>query len=253
MNGPVKSINVLSDSVLVSGDFTQLTKSATDIYPKKASGNAWWSSKNNQWIVDSSVPYLSGNVYRSFAYNNIDYFLGDVKSAQRYQSNGISLLTSTDTLNSVPFYPDDSQSSIAVSSGVLFNDNSGVATSTASGNTSSITIVGGVFNLPNNIQNIAIYYNNNNTWSGLEGADWEGQISTMAVNNDLLYVGGRFTGPTSNNLAVFNLSNKSLSLFPNVQSNNTKILSFDYILNFIFKLSERWITSKCKRHSTHTS
>lgn len=209
--------------MLVSGDFTQLIKSSTDTYSTEAFGNAWWDFQNAQWIADSSVPYLSGNVYKATTYNDADYFIGNVKSAQRYQSNGISFLTSTDTLKSTPFYPDDSQTLSTISSGVIFNIDSDGANSVASVDGSSITIFGGVFNFPNNIQNVAIYNNNNNTWSGFEGADWKGQVSTMAVNNNLLYVGGRFTGSTTNNLAVFDLFNRSLSLFPSVQSNLLKL------------------------------
>lgn len=149
-------------------------------------------------------------------HSNTDFFMGNITDAQRYQSNGISFMTSMNTFTFPSFYPDSTQPFMTVSAGVLFDENSGVPKSTTVQNTTTTTIFGGAFSLPNDIQNIAIYHNN--TWSGLQGTDWKGQISTMAVNDDLLYVGGRFNGSTSNNLAVFNLSNKSLSLFPNVQS-----------------------------------
>lgn len=213
----MKSLSLSSNSLLVSGDFTQLVKSVADTYPIRASGNAWWDTKKAQWISDSSVPYLSGTVYKTLTADDTDYFVGNVKSAQRYQSDGISFFTSKDTLQSIPFYPGDSQSSI--SSGVLFSSSS---SSMVSENTSSTTIFGGEFVLPNNIQNIAIYNNLDHTWSGFEGANWQGQISTMAVHENLLYVGGRFTSATGNNLAVFSISNRSLSLFPKVQSNDSQ-------------------------------
>lgn len=221
LNGAVKSVNVLSsNSVLISGNFDLLRKTGKDGYSTKVSGNAWWDAQKQQWIVDSSVPFLSGVVHTAFVNKNTEYYIGNVNGAQRYQSNGLSYLTSSDTLNFPSFYPDGSKSSVSVSSGVLFNGNSGVTSTPKSATSNETTaIFGGAFNLPNNIRNIAIY--SNNAWSGVQGADWnEGQISTMAVNDDLLYVGGRFTGSTSNNLAVFSLSNKSLSLNPNVKTND---------------------------------
>lgn len=184
------------------------------------------------------MPYLSGTVYSAFVNIDTHYFVGNLHSAQRYQSNGISYLSAGDNLNVPAFYPDGSQPSISVSSGVLFNSHSGVSTSSTATNASATAVFGGAFNLPNNIQNIAIYANN--TWSGFQGADWQGgQISTMVVNNDLLYVGGRFTGSTSNNLAVFSLSNKSLALNPNIKSKN-KILSF-FISDVLIHLSSLFL------------
>ncbi|KAG2237121.1 hypothetical protein INT48_004623 [Thamnidium elegans] len=229
VNGPVKSIHALSNSILVSGGFNQLVKSNTDTYPTAASGNAWWDSQKNQWTVDSTVPFLSGNVYSALTHNKENYFTGNITAAQRYQSNGISFMTSMNTFSFPSFYPDSTQASMTVSAGVLFDGNSGVSESNIVQNTTSTTIFGGVFSLPNNIKNIALYHNNNNTWSGLQGADWTGQISTMTVNNDLLYVGGRFKGSISNNFAVFSLSNKSLSLNPNVQTSDGSPASVNVI------------------------
>ena len=180
--------------------------------------------------MDNTVPFLSGTVSSAFTNNNQQYFVGQLGNAQRYRSNGLAYLSSGDHLQFPDFQPDGSA---LVSSGVLFNSNSGVTTSSTV-NASTTAILGGSFSLPNNIKNIAIFANQ--TWSGVQGADWQqGHISCMAVNNDLLYVGGTFTGASSNNLAVFSLSNKSLSLNPSIKSkiSVTMPCCLD-ILTFIF-------------------
>jgi hypothetical protein len=201
--------------MLASGTFSQLIKTGDQEFSNTTSGNGWWNTQNNQW-VSSNVPYLSGVVYGAFSTNNNDYFIGNIKSAQTFQSNGISFISQSNPLSPLSsFNPDGSETSISVSSGVLYQ--SGAINPTTQKNTTT-TILGGQFRLPGNIQNVAIY--DNGTWSGVQGADWQGKVSTMAVNNNLLYVGGRFSGANSNNLAIFDLSNKSLSLVPEVKTHD---------------------------------
>lgn len=197
--------------MLVSGAYSHLVKNGNQEFSNKTSGNGWWNTQNNQW-TSSNVPYLSGVVYGALSVNNNDYFIGNIRSAQTLQSNGISFISQSNSL--IPFSsfnPDNNETTISVSSGVLYHN--GAINPNTQKNTTT-TILGGQFRLSGNIQNVAIY--DNGTWSGVQGADWQGKISTMAVNNHLLYVGGRFSGANSNNLAIFDLSNKSLALVPEV-------------------------------------
>ncbi|OBZ84271.1 hypothetical protein A0J61_07677 [Choanephora cucurbitarum] len=112
------------------------------------------------------------------------------------------------------FSPLDSNTSV-ISSGVLFKSN------TTAENSTSTTILGGTFHLPNNIQNIAIY--DQGEWSGIQGTDWQGSINAMAVNNNLLYVGGKFTGPKTKDLAIFNLTNKEALLLPQLAAKDGSV------------------------------
>jgi hypothetical protein len=209
-------------SIIVSGEFTQLLKTSNDTFSNSIAGTANWNTQNNQWTVTSTdTPYLSGVVYSIISYNSNNYYMGNLKSAQRYQSNGISFITNNSLLSPFDsFYPDAS-SNASISVGVLYNKDSvtsNLAKRDVSTSNGTTTIFGGQFNLPGNIQNVAIY--DNGAWSGVQGADWQGTINTMAVNNNLLYVGGRFSGSTSNNLAVFDLNNKSLSLGPELKNSD---------------------------------
>ncbi|KAI8636887.1 cortical protein marker for cell polarity-domain-containing protein [Parasitella parasitica] len=224
VDGPVKAMNWIKDkqSIVVSGEFSQLLKTSNEAYSNSTAGTAIWSTERNLWDTTSDIPYLSGVVYSIINFNKNDYFIGSIKSAQRYQSRGISFISKDSTLSPFDaFYPGGSSNS-SIRVGVLYTKEHTASklakrdVSTESSNSTHAAIFGGQFTLSGNIQNVAIY--ENGVWSGVQGADWQGTINTMAVNNDLLYVGGRFTGPSSNNLAVFNLSSKALSLGPEVKT-----------------------------------
>jgi hypothetical protein len=182
------------------------------MYPNMTSGNAWWHLQDNKWCTDTA--YLSGIAYSAFSKINdngqsTDYFFGSIQSAQRYQTNGMAYINSNSThLVPLPFFP-DTQKPFSVSTGALYQ--------TAKTPGSIATVLGGEFQLPGNIQNLAIY--NNGSWFGVDGADWKGGlIHAMAINNNLLYVGGRFSGTRSKNLAIFNLLDRSFYNSPDIRS-----------------------------------
>ncbi|KAF1796574.1 cortical protein marker for cell polarity-domain-containing protein [Mucor lusitanicus] len=203
VDGPVAALSWSQEKqyIIVSGAFSQLLTKDASSTRITASGTAVWNTGSQQWTTDT--PYMSGTVYATVHHSNNDYYLGSLKSVQRYAFNGISFISNDNTMSS-PFDGNSVQ---------------------ASSNATTTTIFGGQFTLPTagqqqqqTIQNIAIY--DNGAWSGVSGADWQGTVHSMAVHQDMLYVGGRFTGPSSHDLAVFDLTKKSLSLTPDVKTSD---------------------------------
>ncbi|KAL9555281.1 hypothetical protein MBANPS3_002434 [Mucor bainieri] len=224
--GPVAALSWSKDkqSIIVSGAFSQLLKTTQQdaSQVRAAAGTALWSTNSQQWSTSTDTPYMAGTVYATVQHNSNTYYLGRLNSVQRYQSNGMSFISNDGTVSS-PFdtvHPEGS-----ISAGVLYNSASSSAPLAKRDASSSSTIFGGQFTLsgqqqqPQTIQNIAIY-DNNGVWSGVTGADWQGTVHSMAVHQDLLYVGGRFTGPSSHDLAIFDLTKKALSLTPDVKTSD---------------------------------
>ncbi|OBZ80441.1 hypothetical protein A0J61_11510, partial [Choanephora cucurbitarum] len=215
VDGNVDSIALLDSQVLVSGNFTHLQSTQSGVL-----GNALWNKELNKWASQNdSLPFLAGSIANVYGHGDVSYYLGGISHAQRYQSNGISFISSSSD-NDVKLLPMDSFSPLdsntsVISSGVLFKSN------TTAENSTSTTILGGTFHLPNNIQNIAIY--DQGEWSGIQGTDWQGSINAMAVNNNLLYVGGKFTGPKTKDLAIFNLTNKEALLLPQLAAKDGSV------------------------------
>ncbi|KAK4517550.1 uncharacterized protein ATC70_000890 [Mucor velutinosus] len=225
VDGPVMAVNWSKDkqSIIASGAFSQLLQTSQDASGMgTAAGTALWNTQLQQWTASKDTPYMSGVVYATIHHNNNDYYMGNLKSVQRYPFNGMSFISNDNTISS-PF--DTVRPEGTISAGVLYNSvtpnltKRDASNSSNNGSTTS-TIFGGQFTLPGQqaIQNIAIY--DNGAWSGVAGADWQGTVHSMAVYHDLLYVGGRFSGPSSHDLAVFDLTKKSLSLTPDVKTSD---------------------------------
>lgn len=228
MDGPVAALSWSQEKqyIIVSGAFSQLLTKDASSTRITASGTAVWNTGSQQWTTDT--PYMSGTVYATVHHSNNDYYLGSLKSVQRYAFNGISFISNDNTMSS-PFDGNSVRPEGSISAGVLYSTSvtptANLAKREASSNATTTTIFGGQFTLPTagqqqqqTIQNIAIY--DNGAWSGVSGADWQGTVHSMAVHQDMLYVGGRFTGPSSHDLAVFDLTKKSLSLTPDVKTSD---------------------------------
>lgn len=121
-------------------------------------------------------------------------------------------MSSTDALSLFNGFEPSTQPNTYVSAGSL-----------NSSNANEISIFGGQFTLPGGIQNLAIY--NNNTWSAFNGANWQGPINTMEIYEDTLLVGGNFGDSSFSGLAIFSISNKSLSSAPELKpaSNEARV------------------------------
>lgn len=210
VNGPVRALHQSSDNqtVIVSGNHTACMADRGSSVGNATSGNAWWDIQAQSWSLDT--PYISGAVHGVFSIQNgTSVFVGDLKAAQRYQSRGFSYVSNSTELLPLPVYPDASQS-FSITAGAFWND-------LKNGNVSA-TIVGGTFQLDDNIQNVAIQ--ENGSWTGI-GADWSGNISAMVVNDGYLYIGGTFEKSATRNASsflIYDLVNKTFAPVPDLHS-----------------------------------
>ncbi|CAO3692597.1 unnamed protein product [Rhizopus stolonifer] len=204
VNGLAYTVHLINNQILVSGDFTKLSNTNATF------GNGWWDITNQKWAQDS--PFLSGIVYSTLEYNSASYFSGSIQNAQKYRSFGSSFISQS-KLSQLPFYPTNNHP--VVSAGVLYNN--------------STSILGGQFTLDGDIQNIAIY--RDGAWSGVSGSEWEGEIHTMTVHHDMLYVGGQFSGSGTSGFAGFDLKNGSLKLAPVVKGSDGFTANINVILS----------------------
>ncbi|KAF7730690.1 hypothetical protein EC973_001639 [Apophysomyces ossiformis] len=212
VNGPVDALHYLDNSVLVSGKYSALL-TASSRAANTSAGNSWWNTTSASW--STSAPYLSGTVCAAFsaktsAKASADIFVGNVKSAQRFSSSGLSLIHSNTLLSPIPLHPTD-VNDFTITAGAFWNDvNNGNA---------STTIVGGTFNLDNGIQNVALYQNG--TWSGI-GANWVGNVTAMVVSGNYLYIGGRFDMKAGNDssLIIYNLQNRTFTEVPDLYTSD---------------------------------
>jgi hypothetical protein len=150
----------------------------------------------NKWV--SNGPFISGPVISAFSIPNITILAGNIKGAESYQTNALSVVGNQNQFYQIPLFPTNTD----------YRTNAGMYwTNPNTGN--STMIVGGRFQLPNGAQNIAML--SNGSWSGFPITNWEGQVTTLTVAEDNLYMGGDFTAITNGQnltaLAVWNLVN----------------------------------------------
>lgn len=211
VNGPVEAMHFSADPkfIIASGNHTGAfdDPKVTTAF-NTTSGNAWWSVSNHTWVHDKE--YLSGAVYGVFHMENNSLpstvYAGNLKAAQTHQSRGFSFLDEHDAMSTLPVYPDGSKL-LSITAGAYWSD-------IKHGNTTTV-ILGGEFQLENNIENVALYANE--SWSGI-GAQWNGPISTMAVNGGYLYIGGSFRATNISGIAVYDLVNKTFVPVPELHS-----------------------------------
>lgn len=193
------------ETILISGNYSHILSSP----PTATRGTAYWDTRSQQFEKSSVFPYLTGIVYSVVDHNSTNYFIGDINSAQRYQADDLSFVTSTrsDTLSFFnSFMPQGDQRNIHINTAYI----------NKTSNSNEVIVLGGQFLLEDNTRNIAIYDGSSNTWEGIQGtSDWTGEVNTLlAVNGDLLFAGGN---STITSLVVFSLKNKTLIQTPNVQ------------------------------------
>lgn len=166
VNGAVSDIYTTDDThVQVSGSFSSANGSP-------AYNNAQWSLKDRAWTPSSSL--IIGSVSNQFSVKDITFYLGSIKSAQSYRANHMASLSDkqwqSDITNVDP--------NAVITTGVVWKNN---------------IILGGLFNLDNTQYHIA--YNDNGKWTGLLDTI-QGNISTMYVMQNQLFIGGEFNGTT---------------------------------------------------------
>ncbi|RUS16566.1 cortical protein marker for cell polarity-domain-containing protein, partial [Endogone sp. FLAS-F59071] len=245
VNGPVLTITPLTGTtaqtahpqVHISGNFTQLISASADGASEISTGYAVWNMLTNTWQKSPpGLPFIDGTASAIMPYINSTnathivqstYFAGKLSGAQNLQAFGLSSLDSgivndtsiTPGLSPYPFF--DPESLFATPANTTpFTVNAGAFWTDSRNGNASVTIVGGEFVITEGVRDLALY--ENGTWTGLTGASWSGRVDSLAVYNDLLYIGGVFnltvpnTSQNSHSLVVYDLVNKTYAALPDL-------------------------------------
>ncbi|KAG0193568.1 hypothetical protein DFQ28_004460 [Apophysomyces sp. BC1034] len=189
VDGSVEHIVLSNDktSVLFSGQFTHRSGHLS-------SGNANWSLSTSRWVDPSSLVVGSiSSVYSPDARS--DWMTGDIRSAQTYRGNVVTLS------NKVAYSHVIDSDNVIVNAGVFWNNT---------------VIVGGKFTA-GNVSNLVVAENGG--WNPIQ--QFNGEIRALAVHEDRLYIGGKFTGlsPTDgavNSFAVYDLKQRANVAVPGI-------------------------------------
>lgn len=207
-NGPVTSIvpiaipNSTFVWLSVSGSFSSIGSGIL------SSGTEFLDLNVRNWIANA--PFISGTIRQSFTNSNNTILVGSITSAETYQADGLSIIGGQTNLNELPFYPENMD----------YRTNTGMFwTNPATGNLTMI--VGGYFQLSNGVQNIAL--RENGTWHGLQITNWQGEITSVTIAGNYLYMGGNFTALTNSGqnitaLAIWDLVNDTYVPVQQLQS-----------------------------------
>jgi hypothetical protein len=199
VNGPVTSFakytspNSTSKFLVVSGLFSSIN--ALNV----SSGTTLYDITQGAFGA-TQQPFLSGTVISTYAVANNTILIGNIKAAESYQVNALSVIGNQYQFDQIPLFP----------SNTSYHTNAGMYwTNPSTGN--STMIVGGQFQLPNNIQNIAMLANG--SWTGFPMTNWQGQVTTLTIAENNLVIAGDFTaitgGQNLTSLAVWNLINRT--------------------------------------------
>lgn len=183
-----------NNTLNVSGNFSKATAGDNSTIPSP--GNAMWNISSQQWIQPTSL--LVGQVAGSQSLNDTaNLLVGRILAAQTYRADGAATLSSSSNWTLFTLEPADA----VINTGVFWHN----ATSDHNG---TAVIIGGRFQY-NNISNLALYQEG--VWTGI--GQLEGEIKSLALAQDRLYVAGNFSGdfygsrPVS--FAIFDLQNRT--------------------------------------------
>ncbi|RCH85419.1 hypothetical protein CU097_004925 [Rhizopus azygosporus] len=186
VNGTVTHLYATdNESIHLSGQFNYA--SSMPVY-----GNAEWSLSSNAWVPASS--FVLGPVTYTIPLNSTaSLYFGNIKNAQSYWAmNAASMSSSSSSWSNLISQVDPSAT---IRSGILWKDDS--------------VILGGSFNLNQTQYQVVMYQQG--TWQGLL-QNIQGDIKTMLIIDDKLFMGGNFTGPRNmSSLGMYDLNKRSLS------------------------------------------
>lgn len=181
VNDSVDHIYTTSNNdVHVSGAFTSAGGSP-------AYKNAQWNLSSRSWVPSSSFIYGSVTNQIAVSANKTLYF-GAIKSAQSYRANHVTSLTFTSGSEKQQQWLSqitNADPNAVVTSGVVWKNQS-----------DPVMVLGGLFHLNNTQYHIA-YQNTDGSWVGLLN-NIQGDITTLYVVQNLLFIGGQFNGTLDN-------------------------------------------------------
>ncbi|KAG0738175.1 hypothetical protein G6F35_005387 [Rhizopus arrhizus] len=172
-------------TIQLSGPFTSLSSGQATY------NNAQWNLANNSWVFPSS--FILGPISNTISLNSTAFlYFGNIKNAQSYQANDAASLSKSTSWSSLITQTDPNAT---VHSGILWKDDA--------------VILSGSFHLNQTQYQVALYQQG--SWQGLL-QDIQGDISTMLIVDNQLFMGGNFTGQNNmSGLAVYNLEKRTLS------------------------------------------
>ncbi|KAG9300601.1 hypothetical protein G9A89_005201 [Geosiphon pyriformis] len=198
-----------SSKVYISGRFNTAITPGSHNGGNLTYGFVLWDDTLKAWssagYVDGQISSITSNTYPTD--QNLTTFLGGrLFSVQSLSVFSAGLLTAPDLKISPLIYPQTQNNQtpeITVNSGVFWNDKNNDDKQTV--------ILGGQFQL-DNITNVAIQQDG--ALSGLGSKfQMEGKVNSLSIHDDLLYIGGEFTGNATNTdklngLAIYDLKKR---------------------------------------------
>lgn len=132
--------------------------------------------------------------------------MGNIKSAQTYYSVGATTFPTLTSPWSRFYSLFDNEETAIINAGVFWDNKT---------SNQQVTILGGKFTMQNGaIANLAMYHDN--TWTGfkLNGGDDGDIVNSLLQVNDILYIGGKFSGQIQQqelkSMVIYNLADQTL-------------------------------------------
>lgn len=172
--------------VHLSGAFTSSAGGGLPAYH-----NAQWNLSHRSWVPSSSFIYGSITNEIAVSVNKTLYF-GAIKSAQSYRANHVASLTfgSSEKQQQQEQWHSKITTvdpNAVVTSGVVWKNQSG----------DPVLVLGGLFHLNNNtVYHVAYQNSDGGAWVGLLN-NIQGDITTLYVVQNLLFIGGQFNGTST--------------------------------------------------------
>ncbi|KAI8381043.1 cortical protein marker for cell polarity-domain-containing protein [Radiomyces spectabilis] len=179
LDGPVTHMMVSADQrqLTLAGTFSHALWSDQRV-ATGPTGNAIWDLSRRQWTERDSL--IVGEIVAMHGIlNNRTMIVGRIQGAQTFRTNGISL---TDGQKQWQPLISNDRDDVLINAGVFWHNSSHP-------NNQTVTIIGGKFQT-DNLTNLAMYYDD--AWHEL--GRLEGEIYSLAVLKNYLYIGGQFNG-----------------------------------------------------------
>ncbi|CAI2175577.1 7583_t:CDS:2 [Funneliformis geosporum] len=228
VNGEVGRLTLLNNNenqqVHVAGKFnTAISPKANEegiIYGNVTFGYSIWDNKFSDWATSSYIDGVINDIVVSGTNDPSTFYAGRISAAQLTTAFGGSFITSTG-ISALPIYPqalDGNVPEIIINTGLIWNDTK---------NDKSCVIIGGKFEF-NGIKNVAIMVDG--LWNSLGDVVFEGEVISLDVTNDLLYIGSAFTVTNEsdegyNAFVIYDLYERKVIVSPQLTAddNNVKV------------------------------
>ncbi|KAI9264062.1 cortical protein marker for cell polarity-domain-containing protein [Phascolomyces articulosus] len=181
VDGPATNAVPSADNATItfSGNFTHILQETGS---RTTFDNAIWNVTGKQWVQPKSL--LVGQLVSSHSINATTEILsGGIHGAQTYRADNAAIMD-THEMWSPYLFTSNEPTSNTIDTGVFWHN------VTSDGQNKTVVIVGGRFTTDNNISTVALHQDG--VWYGI--GDLQGQVHSLHVLKDTLYIGGQFQG-----------------------------------------------------------